>query len=439
MGSDTKNLRTKTILIVQNKGNTFMITASVINLGCKVNQYETDRVAEALAAAGVNIVFGLVPADVYVLNTCAVTNEGERKSRNMLTKLTRLNPNCKIYVCGCASQNNPSNFNTHPNVKCVIGTTKGGQNLAEIICNNLGLKFDPCSSGNFKGRHTRFVLKCQDGCNNFCSYCLIPYLRGREVSRPLSELKAEIDKMVKLGAKEIVLAGINLSSYGSDFKDGTSLLNVAKLFEGLPVRYRFSSLEVNIIDEPFIKYLSTQPNFCDHFHLSMQSGCDDTLKKMNRHYTAAEYLGKVKLIRKYFKNAGITTDVIVGFPTELEEHFEQTYKTCVKADFADMHVFAYSKRDGTVAAKFKNVATNVKERAAKLGQLANQQNTKFVTKNVGKVYPVIVEASKGEYLTGHTPNYIMCYFKGNYHTNDIINVKIIAPHPNGGAFALAVE
>lgn len=415
-----------------------MITASVINLGCKVNQYETDRVAEVLSAAGVSVVFGLVPADIYVLNTCAVTNEGERKSRNMLTKLIKLNPNCKIYVCGCASQNNPNNFAANANVCHVIGTANK-QRLAAKICEDFGLKFDPCSMGSFAGNHTRFVLKCQDGCNNFCSYCLIPYLRGREVSRPLAELQVEINNMIKLGAKEIVLTGINLSSYGNDFKDGTSLIDIAKLFEGLPVRYRFSSLEVNIVSEPFIKYLSTQPNFCDHFHLSMQSGCDDTLKKMNRHYTSQEYLAKVALIRKYFPNAGITTDVIVGFPTETEEHFNETYATCQKASFADMHVFAYSKRDGTVAAKFKNVATCVKERAAKLGQLAAQQNAKFVTQNIGKVYPVIVEAAKGEYLTGHTSNYIMCYFKGNYNTNEIVNVRITATHPNGGAFAEVVQ
>ncbi len=400
-----------------------MKSASIINMGCKVNQYESEKIANSLSRAGIEVKFGLQPADIYVLNTCAVTNEGERKSRNMLTKLTKLNPDCKIYVCGCASQNNSEHFSSHKNVSYVIGTTNK-QSLTQKICQDLGVEA-ACHAEPARN-HTRYVLKCQDGCNNFCSYCLIPYLRGREQSEPLEKLSAEIDQMCKSGAKEIVLTGINLSSYGKDFNNGTSLLSVAKLFENKQVRYRFSSLEVNIITPQFVEYLSKQPNFCDHFHLSMQSGSDDTLKKMNRHYTTGEYLQKVELIRKYFPNAGITTDVIVGFPTETEEHFLQTYSTCQKANFSDMHVFIYSKRDGTAASKFNNVATSVKERAAKLGELAARQKADFITKNIGKEFDVIVEAPKGEYLTGHTKNYIMCYFTGNYAANTLVKVKIIS-------------
>lgn len=406
-----------------------MKTVSIINLGCKVNQYESDRIAGALSSSGFNVVFGLTVADIYVLNTCAVTNEGERKSRNMLTKLTKLNPNASIYVCGCASQNKPENFTNNANVKFVIGTANK-QSIADKICLDNDIKCEYTLS--HLSSRTRGVLKCQDGCNNFCTYCLIPYLRGREISRPITELKTELDLMQKQGVKEVVLAGINLSGYGNDLKDGTNFIDLAKMFENRPIRFRFSSLEVNVITDELLKYLKTLPNFCDHFHLSMQSGCDDTLKKMNRHYTSKEYLNKVALIRKYFKNAGITTDVIVGFPTEEDIHFKETIKTCNKADFSDMHVFVYSNRSGTVASKFKNVATNVKERAKELADLAKKNKQKFLKKNYGKTFDVIIEKEDDDgYATGHTPNYILCYIKGRYKSNDYVRVKIDIPFKDG--------
>lgn len=405
-----------------------MKTVSIVNMGCKVNQYESDKIAGILNASGFSVDFGLKSADIYVLNTCAVTNEGERKSRNMLTKLLKLNPNASIYVCGCASQNNSQNFAANPNVKYVIGTQNKDQ-IAYQICADNGVACVYTTS-QISSR-TRGVLKCQTGCNNFCTYCLIPYLRGREVSRPLAELIEEVDQMQKAGVKEVVLAGINLSGYGKDLGGNVGFIDLAKMFENRPMRYRFSSLEVNVVTEELISYLSKQPNFCDHFHLSMQSGSNDTLKKMNRHYTKEDYLQRVKLIRKYFPNAGITTDVIVGFPTEKDEHFKETYETCKKANFAEMHIFVYSKRAGTVAEKFKNEATNVKERAQKLAELNAQNKSKFIDKNIGKKYAVIVETKKGEYLTGHTPNYITCYFKGNYSSNDIVSVKLTGAHLDG--------
>lgn len=405
-----------------------MKTVNIVNMGCKVNLYEADKIAGILANSGFIVDFGLKPADIYVLNTCAVTNEGERKSRNMLTKLLKLNPNASIYVCGCASQNNSQNFATNPNVKYVIGTQNKDQ-LAYQICADNGVTC--IYTTNQISSRTRGVLKCQDGCNNFCSYCLIPYLRGREVSRPLSELKKEVDQMQSDGVKEVVLTGINLSSYGRDLNNGTGFIDLAKMFENRSMRYRFSSLEVNVVTEPLLKYLSTQPNFCDHFHLSMQSGCNHTLKKMNRHYTKEDYLQRVELIRKYFPNAGITTDVIVGFPTETDEHFEETYNTCKKANFAEMHIFVYSKRAGTVAEKFKNIATNVKERASRLAELNAKNHKEFIKKGIDKTYQIIVENNKGEYLTGHTPNYILCYFKGNYNSNDVVTVKLSQPYLDG--------
>ena len=404
-----------------------MKKVSIVNMGCKVNQYESDKIASTLFSSGFCVEFGIVAADIFVVNTCAVTNEGERKSRNMITKLLKLNPDAAVYVCGCASQNNSENFYKIPNVKFVIGTQNKDQIAAQIcLDNNMACSY---SSLPFSNR-TRAVLKCQTGCNNFCSYCIIPYLRGREQSRPLNELIDELNCLQAANTKEVVLAGINLSSYGKDLH-GVEFIDLAKMFENRSIRYRFSSLEVNVVTEELIAYLSTQPNFCDHFHLSMQSGCDHTLKKMNRHYTAKEYLQKVKLIRKYFPNASITTDVIVGFPTETEEHFDESYQTCKKANFAQMHIFAYSKREGTVAAKFKNEATNVKERAQKLAELNEINHAKYIKKNIGKTFPIIVENKKGEYLTGHTPNYIMCYFKGDFKSNDLVNVKLTKPYLDG--------
>lgn len=410
-----------------------MKKVSIINLGCKVNQYESDKIAGILANSGFCVEFGLRPADIYVLNTCAVTNEGERKSRNMLTKLVKLNPNAQIYVCGCASQNNATNFEKNGNVKYVIGT-QDKDRIAYQICqdNDMACRY---TSGQISAR-TRGVLKCQDGCNNFCSYCLIPYLRGRETSRPLAELMQELDQMQKDNIKEVVLTGINLSSYGSDLADNVSFIDLAKMFENRPMRYRFSSLEVGVVTKELIAYLATQPNFCDHFHLSMQSGCNHTLKKMNRHYTKEEYLQKVALIREYFPNASITTDVIVGFPTEEETHFEETYQTCKQANFAEMHIFEYSKRAGTVAEKFKNVATSTKDRAVKLAQLNAQNKLKYIQQNIGKTFDVIIENKKVDYFVGHTPNYILCYLKGDYHSNDLVSVTLTAPFLDG---ALAEE
>ena len=411
-----------------------MKTVSIINLGCKVNQYESEKIAGILQASGFNVLFGLNSADIYVINTCAVTNEGERKSRNVITKLLKLNSNASVYVCGCASQNNSQNFEKINNVKLVVGT-QNKEKIAHQICIDNGVV---CNSSNILiSNHTRAVLKCQDGCNNFCSYCIIPYLRGREKSRPLSELISELDNLQKNGVKEVVLAGINLSAYGKDLPDA-SFIDLAKMFENRPIRYRFSSLEVNVVTEELIKYLSTQSNFCDHFHLSMQSGSNDTLKKMNRHYTKEEYLSKVKLIRKYFSNASITTDVIVGFATETEEHFEESYQTCKKANFAQMHIFVYSKRAGTVAEKFKNVATNVKERATKLAKLNDINRNKYIKKNIGKTFTIITENQKEEYITGHTPNYIMCYVKGKYCSNTELKVKLTKPYLDG-AIAEVVE
>ncbi len=411
-----------------------MKKVAIVNLGCKVNQYESDTIAGVLTASGFSVVFGHEFADVYFVNTCAVTNEGERKSRNMITKLLKINPKADVYVAGCASENNSEHFSKIPNVKFVIGTQNKIQ-IAAKICSDNNVKM--INSNEHISNRTRGVLKCQDGCNNFCTYCLIPYVRGREKSRSLAELKNELLNMQNSGVNEVVLAGINLSGYGKDFDDGTSLVDVAKLIKSVndssvkqKMRYRFSSLEVNIIDDEFLKYLLTDEYFCPHFHLSMQSGSNKVLKDMNRHYTKEEFLGKVELIRKYFPLAAITTDVIVGFPTETEELFDETYETCKKANFFEMHVFPYSKRDGTVAAKFKNVADGVKDRVWKLKALSAAGHDEFIKQNIAKdaVKKVIIETTDGEYYTAHTDNYIKCYIEKNRTKelagNTIVNVKL---------------
>lgn len=410
-----------------------MKKVSIINLGCKVNQYESDHIAGILSSNGFLVDFGLVEADIYFINTCAVTNEGERKSRNMVTKVLKLNPDADVYVAGCASENNSEHFTKFSNVKYVIGT-QDKESIAYKICRDNGIT-PKLANINLSNR-TRGVLKCQDGCNNFCTYCLIPYVRGREKSVPLDNLKTEFDSMIADGVKEVVLTGINLSGYGKDFENGTSLVDIAKMISsennklGADVRYRFSSLEVNIVTQQFLEYLKSDKYFCPHFHLSMQSGCNKTLRDMNRHYTKEDFLSKVELIRKYFPLAAITTDVIVGFPTETEENFKETYETCKKANFFEMHVFPYSKRDGTVAAKFKNVASMVKDRVWELKKLSATNQTKFIEKNIAEdsIKQVIIETTDGEYYTAHTNNYIKCYIKREkgveLKNNQIISVQL---------------
>ena len=318
-----------------------MKKVSIITLGCKVNQVESESIAEELESLGYSVSMGLNVADIYIINTCAVTNEAERKSRNIITKLLKLNANSSIYVCGCASQNNPDNFKKCDNVKDIIGNYDKNA-LVKSICKNdpTENKVQNCNETRRVTDRTRAILWAQNGCNNFCTYCLIPYLRGRETSFPLEGLKKEVKKLEKL-ANEIVVTGINLSSYGKDIEGSDGLIDVARLFRGSPARFRFSSLEVNVITDKFLSELATFENFCDQFHLSLQSGGNNTLKAMNRHYTKEQYLEKVNLIRKYFPNAGITTDIIIGFPTETEDDFAESLDFAKQVDFFEMHVFPY--------------------------------------------------------------------------------------------------
>lgn len=410
-----------------------MKSISIITLGCKVNQVESETLAEKLYEDGYSVTMGLVPADMYIINTCAVTNEAERKSRNIIAKLLKLNPNAKIYVCGCSSENNPDKFKKGDYVKAVVGNSNK-ESLVSAIEND-----DPDFKSNTKQSlssrvttKTRADLWVQNGCNNFCTYCLIPYLRGRETSFPLEDVEKQVRKLEK-EASEIVVTGINLSAYGKEFKGSDGLIEIARLFRNSPSRFRFSSLEVNVITDKFLEELATFENFCPHFHLSLQSGSNNTLKSMNRHYTKEEYLNKVNLIRKYFPNAGITTDIIIGFPTETEEDFVESLEFAKAVNFSEMHIFPYSKRDGTVAAGFKNIATNVAERVQKMTTQAKQMQLDFINKNIGSIHEVIIENQKNGYYLAHTKNFILCYIESKeaLEPNTCVKVKLTQAFEDG--------
>lgn len=399
-------------------------TICIETLGCKVNFYESEAMANLLTEAGYEVKLGLQPADIYIINTCAVTNEAEKKSRNYITKVLKLNPNAQIYVCGCSSQRSYQQYQK-PNVKAIFGTAKK-MDLAKLI---ISLQQQPQEQEqpmilNYtianayedtmraQPMRTRGVIKVQDGCNSFCTYCIIPYVRGRSRSRTLESIQRELSTMFTQ-TSEIVVAGVNLTEYGKDLHPQKSLADVAELFRNAPVRFRFSSLEAGIITEEFLQKLVTLPNFCPHFHLSMQSGCNKTLKNMNRKYTVQEFIKQVQTIRFYFPNAGITTDVIVGFPTETEADFEETMQTVRLLKFSEMHIFPYSKRSGTFASKLENVATNVKQRVQKLTQLAHENQIEFLQNNLKFMQKVLIERKEGAYYRGFSENYIECLVSSN--------------------------
>lgn len=390
-----------------------MKKVSIVTLGCKVNQYESEELAERLETDGYETTMGLVFADIYVINTCAVTNEAERKSRNIITKLLKLNPNAKIYICGCASEHNTEKFNKGEFIKAIVGNSNKTK-LAEQIENDDEEFLNNKKLTSYKRitDRTRAVLWVQNGCNNFCSYCIIPYLRGREQSFPLEEIEQKV-RVLEKQANEIVIAGINLSAYGRDVKGSDGLIEIARLFRNSPSRFRFSSIHVDVINENFLKELLTFDNFCDQFHLSLQSGSNNTLKAMNRHYTKEEFLEKVNLIRQYFPNAGITTDIIIGFPSETEADFEESLEFAKQANFSEMHIFPFSSRQGTVAEKMKNVATNVAERVKRMSELEQSMKLEFINKNLGLTHEVIIENNKNGYYLAHTKNYILCYVESD--------------------------
>ena len=403
----------------------------IITLGCKVNQYESGAIAEELQSKGHFVTTKLEPCDLYILNTCAVTGIAEKKSRAHIAKFVKLNPDCKVIVCGCASEHNKEQFLKKTNVSAVIGTA-GKNTIPEILTAAGNLAIDiPNTYENFTfptNSRTRAYLKIQDGCNNFCSYCLIPFVRGRSRSRALDQVISEAKTLAKTN-REIVLTGIDVSDYRIDGKP--ALKTLFETLKDVDCRIRMSSLECGVINDELLSVFKSMPNFCPHFHLSMQSGTNRILKLMNRHYTAEEFVQKVELIKKYFPNAAITTDVIVGFPTETDEDFSQTIETIKKVGFFEMHIFPYSKREGTVAAKMQMVDGNVVNKRVKILEELNKCNKSNYIKSQFGELECLTECIEGDFVVGYTENYIKIYLPKSAPLHVVLKVTDLVAFKDG--------
>lgn len=416
------------------------------SLGCKVNSYETQAMQKMMESAGYEIVpFGEEIADIYIINTCSVTNIADRKSRQMIHKAKKLNPEAVVAAAGCYVESAGDNIDE--DVDIVIGNNEKSH-LIEIL-NEYFEHMDKEKSvdiGKVTGfdelnidsplEHTRAYVKIQDGCNRFCSYCIIPYVRGRIRSRKLDDVMAEIKRVAASGCKEVVLTGIHLSSYGLDFKDSTvkliDVIEAVNRIEGIE-RIRLGSLEPLIVTEEFVRRLAKCKKICPHFHLSLQSGCDETLKRMNRRYNVDEYYKGVELLREYFPDAAVTTDVIVGFPGETEEEFNITKKYLEKVCFYEMHVFKYSRRKGTAADKMPDqIPENIKsERSTELLELNEILSNGYREKYIGKKVKVLLEENhiieNKKYIIGFTDTYVRVALENpeeKLYTNQIVNVRV---------------
>ena len=415
-------------------------TVAFYTLGCKVNQYETNAMEQQFIQNGYKIVENTEKADIYVINTCTVTNMADRKSRQMLRRVKEINQSAVIVVCGCYAQVAKKELEQIPEVDIILGINEKNkivQIVEEYLANkdNIIEVADVSKQKEFLDfgdvtytEKNRAVIKVQDGCNMFCSYCLIPYARGRIRSRKIENVVSEIEKIAKQGIKEVVITGIHVASYGKDFDNENirliNLLEEINKIEGIE-RIRLSSLEPTIVDEDFAQRLSKLEKICDHFHLSLQSGCDETLKRMNRKYTTARYKESTQILRKYYPNANFTTDVIVGFPGETNEEFNQTYKFLKEIGFYKMHIFKYSPRKGTVAEKLPNqVDGNIKEeRSRKLIELSNNMQNEKNSQYIGKTVKVLFEEYENEYYKGHTTNYMVVKVQTKEQEGFIDNIK----------------
>lgn len=416
------------------------------NLGCKVNAYEMEAMQQLLTENGYAIVPFSEKADIYIVNTCTVTNMADRKSRQMLHRAKLKDPEAVIVAAGCYVQEKGGQADEA--IDIVVGNNRK-KDIVEILAQYererkkevLDARLDIGHVREYEdlclsqtAGHTRAYIKIQDGCNQFCSYCIIPFARGRVRSRSPQSVISEVEKLAENGYKEVVLTGIHLSSYGADL-DGeeNSLLSLILHIhetEGIE-RIRLGSLEPRIITEEFAKKLGSLPKMCPHFHLSLQSGCDETLKRMNRRYTSEEYYEKCCLLRKYFKNPALTTDIIVGFPGETEEEFEKSRAFIDKVNFYETHVFQYSKREGTKAAAMEHqVPEKIKnERSRELIELSRKKQEAFENTLIGTVKEVLIEEEErcedGLYGIGHTKEYVKIRQKLNQkQVNQMVNVEI---------------
>ncbi|MBS4536880.1 tRNA (N(6)-L-threonylcarbamoyladenosine(37)-C(2))-methylthiotransferase MtaB [Clostridium sp. D2Q-11] len=419
-----------------------MKTVAFYTLGCKVNQYETDAMAEIFRNKGYEVIDSEEKSDIYVINTCSVTNLGERKSRQFIRRSKKTNPQAVICVVGCYAQISPEEVINIEGVDLILGTKD--KNRIVDLCEEAGrenkkinavenimktTKFEEMSSNSIQ-ENTRAYIKIQEGCNQFCSYCIIPYARGPIRSRELKNIINEAKALVEKGFKEIVLTGIHVASYGKDLGDNRliDVIEEVHKIEGLK-RIRLSSIEPTLITDEFMNRLTKLNKICPHFHLSLQSGSDTVLERMNRKYNTDDYRERVQLIRKYMKDAAITTDIIVGFPSESEIEFQQTYNFVKEIKFAQVHVFKYSPREGTPAAKHNNqVHGSVKnDRSKKLTDLVEKQAKMFMEDflNTSRGILVETESRKPGYVEGYTDNYIRVLVKGSKDLqNEIINVKL---------------
>lgn len=376
--------------------------ACVFTLGCKMNEVESASLMRGLEELGYEVTETLSYADLYVLNTCAVTAEAEKKSRQAVARVRKFNPSAPVIVCGCASHHHPQAFAEREGITVVTGARKKEKILSLLKERGVfpdGEETEFCEMPYPKRTKTRAFLRIQDGCNHFCSYCIIPYLRGRTRSR---KKQSVLQEALSCGAKEIVLTGIDISSY----RDGDcDLGDLLSLLSCVPARIRLGSLEAGIVSEAFLKKMQQAKNVVPHFHLSLQSGSSSVLRTMNRHYTREEYLERCRMIYEFFPNAAITTDIIAGFPTETEEDFRQSLSIIEEAGFARVHCFAFSPREGTVAAKMKDLPDGVKrERTERLAKAARTAEERYLSRFLGKEMIALFEEDGG-----YTENYIRVY------------------------------
>ena len=418
-----------------------MKTVAFITLGCKVNQYESNAMAQKFIENGYELIEDENrSADIYIINTCTVTNMSDRKSRQMLRRVKEKNKNAIVVAVGCYAQVAKDDLEKIPEIDLVLGNNEKADILKYvndyILENKKELKMeDVLQTKEFVEfgditftEKTRAVIKVQDGCDRFCSYCIIPYARGRVRSRKPENIISEINKIAKKGIKEVVITGIHIASYGKDFKDNYRLIDLLEdlnEIDGIE-RIRLGSLEPLLITEEFMERLVKLEKVCHHFHLSLQSGCDETLKRMNRRYSTEEFRNIVNILRRFYQDVVLTTDIIVGFPGETEQEFEKTCEFLKEIKFYKMHVFKYSPRKGTKAASMPNQIDGNKkeERSKKLIEISSENERYYNNKYIGKEIEVLFEEKKNGTYHGHTKNYLLVYCEADENLeNKIVKVK----------------
>ncbi len=412
-----------------------------VHYGCKVNQYETNAMEQKFIQAGYKIVKFNEKADIYVINTCTVTNMSDKKSRQMIRKAKQLNKDAIVVAVGCYVQTAKEKLENIEELDLILGNNEKKdivkyveehKNGTKQIKYNDVLHQEEYDEYGFVTHieQTRAIVKIQDGCDRFCSYCAIPYARGRVRSRKIENIIEEITKLALDGIKEVVITGIHIASYGKDLKEDITLIDVLEKINEIDgiKRIRLGSLEPTIITKDFLQRLSKLDKICHHFHLSLQSGCNETLQRMNRKYTTEEFKNVVEMLRETYEDVMLTTDIIVGFPGETEEEFEKTYNFLSDINFYKMHVFKYSKRNGTKAALMPNQVSPIlqEQRSKKLIELSKENQDKYNSEYIGKEVTVLFEEENGEYIKGHTANYLVVNIKGNIAKlhNEIVKVKI---------------